>query len=86
MGRTDFEKLYSLAYSHHLHSRKTCRMERPNMIDEIIEEIHEARRKIAEECDHDFNKLLARYKRMQEEHPERYVSKVPKSDSDSPQT
>jgi hypothetical protein len=50
------------------------------MIDEIVEEIHAARKKIAEECDYDFDKLLARYERMQAENPEGLVDYVPKSD------
>ena len=49
------------------------------MNDEIIEEIHAARRKIAEECDYDFDKLLARYERTQAENPEDFVDHVPKS-------
>ena len=48
--------------------------------DEIVAEIHAARKKIAEECDYDFDKLLARYKRMQAENPEDLVDVVPKSD------
>ena len=35
---------------------------------------------IAEECDYDFVKLLARYERMQAENPELLVDLVPKSD------
>jgi hypothetical protein len=54
------------------------------MNDEIIEKVYEARRKIAEECDYDFKKLLARYERMQAEHPEDLVSEVPKSDQEPP--
>jgi hypothetical protein len=50
------------------------------MIDEIVEEIHAARKKIAEQCDYDFDKLLARYERMQAENPEDLVDNVPKSD------
>jgi hypothetical protein len=50
------------------------------MIDEIVEEIHAVRKKIAEECDYDFDKLLARYERMQAENPEDLVDQVPKSD------
>jgi hypothetical protein len=50
------------------------------MTDEIVEEVYAARKKIAEECDYDFKKLLARYERMQAEHPELLVDHVPKSD------
>jgi hypothetical protein len=53
--------------------------------DEIVAEIHEVRRKIAEECDYDFDKLLERYKRMQAENPEGLVDEVPKSDVERPQ-
>ncbi|MFZ1937395.1 MAG: hypothetical protein WCB27_14105 [Thermoguttaceae bacterium] len=52
--------------------------------DEIIAEIRAARRKIAEECGYDFDKLVERYKRMQAENPENLVDKVPKSDEDLP--
>jgi hypothetical protein len=50
------------------------------MIDEIVEEIHAARKKIAEECGYDFKRLVERYKRMQAEDPEGLVDEVPKSD------
>ena len=50
--------------------------------DEIVEEIHAARKKIAEECDYDFAKLLARYERMQAEHPEHLVYEVPPTESE----
>jgi len=50
------------------------------MEDEIVEEVSAARKKIAEECDYDFKKLLDRYKRMQAEHPERFVDEVPKTE------
>ena len=48
--------------------------------DEIVAEVHAARKKIWEECDCDFNKLLACYERMQAESPEGLVNEVPKSD------
>jgi hypothetical protein len=50
------------------------------MKDEIVEEVHAARRKISEECGYDFKRLVERYKRLQAEHPERLVYEVPKSD------
>jgi hypothetical protein len=50
------------------------------MIDEVAEEIYAVRKKIAEACDYDFDKLLARYERMQAENPEDLVDRVPKSD------
>lgn len=50
------------------------------MTDEIVEEVHAARRKISEACDHDFKKLIERYKELQEQHPELLVTEVPKSD------
>jgi hypothetical protein len=50
------------------------------MRDEILEEIYAARKKIAEECGYDFQKLLERYQRMQAENPEDLVFEVPKSD------
>jgi hypothetical protein len=54
--------------------------------DEIVEEVHAARKKIAEECDYDFKKLLARYERMQAENPENLVDKVPKTEPEPQQT
>jgi hypothetical protein len=33
------------------------------MKDEVLEEVYAARKKIAEECDYDFKKLVERYKR-----------------------
>jgi hypothetical protein len=56
------------------------------MTDEIVEEVHAARRKIAEECDYDFKKLLARYERMQAENPEGLVDEVPKTEPEPQQT
>jgi hypothetical protein len=50
------------------------------MSDEIVEEVYAARRKIAEECDYDFKKLLARYERMQAANPQDLAYEVPKSD------
>jgi hypothetical protein len=50
------------------------------MIDEIVEEVHATRRKIAEECGYDFKKLVERYKKMQAESSEQFVHEVPKSD------
>ena len=55
------------------------------MTDEIVEEIHAARKKIAEECDYDFKKLLARYERMQAENPADLVYEVPKTEPERQQ-
>jgi hypothetical protein len=54
--------------------------------DEIVEEVHAARKKIAEECDYDFNKLLARCERMQAEDTEDLVYEVPKTEPEPQQT
>ena len=51
------------------------------MTEDIVDEIHAVRRKIAEECDHNFKKLGDRYRRIQDEHPELVVTDV--SDSAS---
>jgi hypothetical protein len=56
------------------------------MNDEIVEEVHAARRKIAEECDYDFKKLLARYERMQEQNPQDLAYDVPKTEPEPQQT
>jgi hypothetical protein len=50
------------------------------MKDDVLEEVYEARKKIAAECDYDFQKLLERYQRMQAENPQDLVYEVPKSD------
>jgi hypothetical protein len=54
--------------------------------DEIMAEIHEVRRKIAEECDYDFDKLLERFKRIQAENPEGLVDHVPTTAPEPEQT
>ena len=56
------------------------------MIDEIVAEVHAARRRIAEECGYDFKRLVERYKRLQAEHPEELVDEVPKTDPEPQQT
>ena len=56
------------------------------MKDEILEEVYAARKKIAEECDYDFKKLVARYERMQAENPEGLVCEVPKTEPETQQT
>ena len=48
--------------------------------DEIVAEIHAVRQKIWEECGCDFQKLGEWLIRLQEEHPERLVYEVPKTD------
>ncbi len=53
------------------------------MSDEFVNEIHEIRRQIVEECDHDFQKIGERLMRLQEQHPERLVYEVPKTESES---
>jgi hypothetical protein len=56
------------------------------MIDEIVEEVHAARRKISEECGYDFKRLVERFKRMQAEHPEGLVDEVPKTEPEPQET
>jgi hypothetical protein len=55
-------------------------------MDEFVEEIHAIRKRIAEECDYDFQKIGERLMRLQEQHPERLVYEVPKSEPDLQQT
>ena len=50
------------------------------MSDEFVDEIHEIRRQIVEECDCDFQKLGERLMRLQEQHPEWLVYEVPKTE------
>jgi hypothetical protein len=50
------------------------------MSDDVVNEIHEIRRQIVEECDHDFQKIGERLMRLQEQHPEWLVYEVPASD------
>lgn len=44
--------------------------------DPIVEEIHEARRKLLNECGGDLEKLMDRLKSREQEHPSRIVSEV----------
>ena len=50
------------------------------MTDEIVEEVHAARKKIWEQCGRDFKKLVEQLIQLQEKHPERLVREVPKTD------
>ena len=50
------------------------------MTDQFVEEIHETRRRIAEECNNDIKEIGQRLMRVQEQHPELLVPDVPKSD------
>ncbi len=52
-------------------------------MDAFVEEIHEIRKQIAEECGYDFKRLVERYERMQAEHPEGLVGEVPKTEPES---
>jgi hypothetical protein len=54
-----------------------------SVTDEIVEEVHAARKRIAEECGYDFKKLVERYQRMQsQEPPGRLVNRAPKTVSE----
>ena len=55
-------------------------------MDAFVEEIHEIRKRIVEECGCDFRKLGERLMRLQEQHPERLVREVPKTESEPQQT
>ena len=48
--------------------------------DEIVADIHAVRKRIWEECGCNFQKLGEHLMRLQEQHPERLVHEVPKSD------
>ena len=56
------------------------------MRDELLDEIYAAKKKVAEECDYDFNKLLALCERMQAENPENLVYEVPKTEPEPQET
>jgi hypothetical protein len=56
------------------------------MTDEFVEEVHAARKKIWEECGCDFNRLVERIIRLQEQHPENLVYEVPKTKPETQQT
>jgi hypothetical protein len=56
------------------------------MSDEFVEEIHEIRKRIVEECGCDFKKLADRFMRLQEQHPEQLVFEVPKTEPEPQQT
>jgi hypothetical protein len=47
--------------------------------DEIVEEVHAIRKKIAEEFNYDFQRLGEHLMRLQEQHPERLTDHVPKT-------
>jgi hypothetical protein len=49
------------------------------MTDEIVEEVHAARRRIAEAGDYDFQKLGERFIKLQEKYPGQLVTEVPKA-------
>jgi hypothetical protein len=66
----------------HLYAGRTCRLERRTMTDEILEEVYAARKKIAEQCNYDFEALIMRYEQMQAENPEGLVSEVLARDSE----
>jgi hypothetical protein len=53
------------------------------MSDRIVEEIHEIRRRLSEECNFDFDKLGAYYMRLQEAEPANLVSEVPATEPES---
>jgi hypothetical protein len=44
------------------------------MSDSIVEEVHESRRRILEQCDGDLDRLIARLKEGDRGHPERLVT------------
>ena len=54
------------------------------MKDEILEEIYEIRRRIAEECNYDFQKIGEYFMRWQEQHPENLVREVPRTEEEKP--
>jgi hypothetical protein len=56
------------------------------MTDEFVEEIHEIRKRIAEECGNDIQKIGERLMRLQEQHPERLVTNVPKTEPEPQRT
>ncbi|MBN2581293.1 MAG: hypothetical protein JXB10_20095 [Pirellulales bacterium] len=51
------------------------------MKDEILEEIYEIRRQIAEECDYDMHKIGEYFMQWQKQHPEHLVREVPKTEN-----
>ena len=53
------------------------------MSDEFVEEIHEVRRRIAEECDHDLNKIGAYFMELQKRFPERLINKIPQTEAET---
>jgi hypothetical protein len=55
-------------------------------MDEFVEEIHDIRKRIVAECNNDFQKLGERLMRLQEQHPERLVYEVPKTEPEPQQT
>jgi hypothetical protein len=56
------------------------------MSDEFVEEIHEVRRRIAEECDHDMKKIGEFFMELQKRFPERLINKISQVEHDSIKT
>lgn len=54
--------------------------------DEIVDEVHAIREKIAEEFNFDFEKFGNHLMRLQEQHPELLVSEVPKTEPEPQRT
>ncbi len=54
-------------------------------MDDFVEEIHDIRKQIAEECDFDFQKIGERLMRFQEQNPELLVTEVAKTEPDPQQ-
>jgi hypothetical protein len=56
------------------------------MSDEFVEEIHEIRRRIAEECDHDLKKIGDYFMQLQQRFPERLIRNVPRTEPETAET
>ena len=66
----------------HMHAGRTHAVECGAMRDDILEEVFVARERICEQCGYDFQKMLERFRRLQDRLPAELLvrDKVPKSD------
>jgi hypothetical protein len=56
------------------------------MSDEFVEEIHVVRRQIAEECDHDLEKIGVYFMELQKRFPDRLIRQVAQAEPETANT
>ena len=53
------------------------------MSDEFVEEIHEIRRHISEECNNDLNKIGEYFMELQKRFPDRLIRHIPQTEPET---